>query len=178
MKSWLRSPTQNQSAGNDRQRQGRKQQADSRSGKQQGQPRAGSEGNQARRQGRSANPSGGEGQAADRAEAGNAGNKPDSSSERRRAENRSSGQRRNDAEDRDALAARLGQRGEQDKQTAMNDTQAPVPGDATQSTSESQQATAQWLRRIPDDPGGLWRRKFLYQYKREYQSQQDEARPW
>jgi Ca-activated chloride channel family protein len=31
--------------------------------------------------------------------------------------------------------------------------------------SEEQQAAEQWLRRIPDDPGGLLRRKFLYQYR-------------
>ncbi len=31
--------------------------------------------------------------------------------------------------------------------------------------SEEQQTLQQWLRRIPDDPGGLWRRKFLYQYR-------------
>lgn len=30
---------------------------------------------------------------------------------------------------------------------------------------ESQQAIEQWLRRIPDDPGGLLRRKFLFQSK-------------
>ncbi len=30
---------------------------------------------------------------------------------------------------------------------------------------ESQQALEQWLRRIPDDPEGLLRRKFLYQYR-------------
>ena len=30
----------------------------------------------------------------------------------------------------------------------------------------SQQAADQWLRRIPQDPGGLLRRKFLYQYQR------------
>ena len=30
---------------------------------------------------------------------------------------------------------------------------------------EEQQAAEQWLRRIPDDPGGLLRRKFLYQYR-------------
>jgi len=29
-----------------------------------------------------------------------------------------------------------------------------------------QQAAEQWLRRIPQDPGGLLRRKFLYQYQR------------
>jgi Ca-activated chloride channel family protein len=30
--------------------------------------------------------------------------------------------------------------------------------------SEEQRAAEQWLRRIPDDPAGLLRRKFLYQY--------------
>ena len=30
---------------------------------------------------------------------------------------------------------------------------------------EEQMAAQQWLRRIPDDPGGLLRRKFLYQYR-------------
>jgi Ca-activated chloride channel family protein len=29
----------------------------------------------------------------------------------------------------------------------------------------SEQAAKQWLRKIPDDPGGLLRRKFIYQYK-------------
>ncbi|CAA6823954.1 MAG: TPR domain protein in aerotolerance operon, partial [uncultured Thiotrichaceae bacterium] len=31
-------------------------------------------------------------------------------------------------------------------------------------TKEQEQAMEQWLRRIPDDPAGLWRRKFQYQY--------------
>ncbi len=31
--------------------------------------------------------------------------------------------------------------------------------------TEQQQADEQWLRRIPDDPGGLLRRKFLYEYE-------------
>ena len=31
--------------------------------------------------------------------------------------------------------------------------------------SKQQQATRQWLRRIPDDPGGLLRNKFRYQYQ-------------
>lgn len=41
-----------------------------------------------------------------------------------------------------------------------------------------QQATEQWLRRIPDDPSGLLRRKFLYQYRRQQQSQPGETKPW
>lgn len=36
---------------------------------------------------------------------------------------------------------------------------------ATGEPDETEQATEQWLRRIPDDPGGLLRRKFYYQYR-------------
>jgi Ca-activated chloride channel family protein len=49
----------------------------------------------------------------------------------------------------------------------------------------SQQAAEQWLRRIPQDPGGLLRRKFLYQYQRLGVDQDggsvwpdDEKHPW
>ncbi len=37
---------------------------------------------------------------------------------------------------------------------------------------ESQQAMKQWLRRIPDDPGGLLRRKFLLEHRRRQESGQ------
>lgn len=39
--------------------------------------------------------------------------------------------------------------------------------------SEERLAAEQWLRRIPDDPGGLLRRKFLYQYQQRQQSSTD-----
>ncbi len=35
--------------------------------------------------------------------------------------------------------------------------------------TEQQQALEQWLRRVPDDPGGLLRRKFDYQYRQNMQ---------
>jgi len=41
---------------------------------------------------------------------------------------------------------------------------AQGPEDVEQWASE--QAAEQWLRRVPQDPGGLLRRKFLYQYQR------------
>ena len=50
---------------------------------------------------------------------------------------------------------------------------------------EQEQAMEQWLRRIPDDPGGLLRRKFRYQYQREGKDQDgnsvwpdNEVQPW
>jgi Ca-activated chloride channel family protein len=42
---------------------------------------------------------------------------------------------------------------------------------------EAARAMEQWLRRIPDDPGGLLRRKFLYQY-RQQQRAPEEEQPW
>ena len=48
-----------------------------------------------------------------------------------------------------------------------------------------EQAMEQWLRRIPNDPGGLLRRKFRYQYQRSGKDQDgnnlwpdDEVQPW
>jgi Ca-activated chloride channel family protein len=46
-------------------------------------------------------------------------------------------------------------------------------------SSEEQIAAEQWLRRIPDDPGGLLRRKFLYQYQQRAQREGTGSRqPW
>ena len=56
---------------------------------------------------------------------------------------------------------------------------------ALRQQQEQQQAMEQWLRRIPDDPGGLLRRKFRYQYQRYGKDQEgrdvwpdDEVQPW
>ena len=45
---------------------------------------------------------------------------------------------------------------------------------------EREMANEQWLRRIPDDPSGLLRRKFLLQYRRlaDQQGLQPEAQTW
>lgn len=45
------------------------------------------------------------------------------------------------------------------------------------SITEEEKATEQWLKRIPDDPGGLLRRKFHYQYK-QIPNQADSEQPW
>jgi len=54
------------------------------------------------------------------------------------------------------------------------------------SEQEQMQAMEQWLRRVPNDPGGLLRRKFRDQYQREGRdqdgnplwSEQEEVQPW
>jgi len=81
----------------------------------------------------------------------------------------------------------------------LSDTVEPSPGEngrdtdpqerlATASQSEStrddqksEQALQQWLRRIPDDPGGLLRRKFLLEHRRRLESGttvDSSGRPW
>jgi Ca-activated chloride channel homolog len=57
------------------------------------------------------------------------------------------------------------------QQQAANELgQQPEQGRAAESKDAEhwadEQAAEQWLRRIPQDPGGLLRRKFLYQYQR------------
>ena len=44
--------------------------------------------------------------------------------------------------------------------------------------NEEKQATEQWLRRIPDDPGGLLRRKFLYQYQQRDHGRDQGDKTW
>lgn len=50
----------------------------------------------------------------------------------------------------------------------------------SQEDLEQEQAMKQWIQRIPDDPGGLLRNKFLYQYQqRQGNTEQDgERKPW
>lgn len=52
------------------------------------------------------------------------------------------------------------------KESQQNGTLAQSESDKDLTQAEGQQMMEQWLRRIPDDPGGLLRRKFLYQYQR------------
>lgn len=65
---------------------------------------------------------------------------------------------------------------EEDQQPAVA---GQAPEQAEPLTSEEQLAAQQWLRRIPDDPGGLLRRKFLYQYQqRDQQVNSGIAQQW
>jgi Ca-activated chloride channel homolog len=48
--------------------------------------------------------------------------------------------------------------------------------ETTEELDLDEQQTQQWLKKIPDDPGGLLRRKFQYQYGRE--KHQNEKQPW
>lgn len=74
------------------------------------------------------------------------------------------GEGRDDAGDRD-----------RDTQTGQ---QAPRPVEEPRLTAEEQQAMAQWLRRIPDDPGGLLRRKFQLEYSKRRTERPEGTDAW
>ncbi len=74
-------------------------------------------------------------------------------------------------EDLDALQREL-ERAAREAEQQQGQGEAGEPTDpaelaAERRAQERAQAMEQWLRRIPDDPGGLLRRKFRYQYQRQ-----------
>ncbi len=67
---------------------------------------------------------------------------------------------------------------QQQKQDDLQSNAAARGNPETEAQSEEQQAAEQWLRRIPDDPGALLRRKFRYQYSRRGQNPVREQQQW
>ena len=56
--------------------------------------------------------------------------------------------------------------------------QQPTPADKDRQKDEQEQAMEQWLRRIPDDPAGLLRRKFRYQYQQRQRENSGSDKTW
>lgn len=70
-----------------------------------------------------------------------------------------------------------GQENEQPGELGEGEPQAGEPESIDSWSEEDAQAMEQWLRRIPDDPGGLLRRKFMGQHQRRG-APEDEAESW
>ncbi|MGB4860396.1 MAG: VWA domain-containing protein [Dokdonella sp.] len=65
------------------------------------------------------------------------------------------------------MAQQQATEGEESPKDAKPDAQAVREADPAE--QEKQQALEQWLERVPDDPGGLLRRKFAIEYQRRMQ---------
>jgi Ca-activated chloride channel family protein len=66
-----------------------------------------------------------------------------------------------------------------DEQQAAEEEQREGEQQAQSSSEmENEQATEQWLRQIPDDPGGLLRRKFEYEFQKKYGGRARRPRAW
>ena len=75
----------------------------------------------------------------------------------------------------DEQKSKEAQQNEEEK-AEENADKAEQEKESLESFDESKQATEQWLKRIPDDPAGLLRRKFKYQYgQRERKGTQNES---
>lgn len=75
------------------------------------------------------------------------------------------------------------QAAQQEQQAADEQPQEPpeqsiAQAEPSDAPSEEQQAMEQWLQRIPDDPGGLLRRKFLYEHQRRGQRVPSGVKTW
>jgi len=73
----------------------------------------------------------------------------------------------------------------QQRDDAESQQMSQAQAEAMRHAQEQTQAMEQWLRRIENDPGGLLRRKFRYQYQRQGMDQDgnsvwpdDEVEPW
>ncbi len=73
---------------------------------------------------------------------------------------------------------RQAQQGEEEGEQGEKDARMAQAESESMREREEQAAVEQWLRRIPDDPGGLLRRKFLYQYKRENTAAAEDEETW
>ncbi len=70
------------------------------------------------------------------------------------------------------------QQKESDEESESEESEQPSQSEMAQNWSEEdEQAMEQWLRRIPDDPGGLLRRKFRNQHQRRG-APADESETW
>ncbi|WP_455366372.1 VWA domain-containing protein [Kaarinaea lacus] len=106
-----------------------------------------------------------------------------SNAQQEQQQNQESAQQQQAEEEQSEQKQEAQQQAEQHKQ------QEQEPDDATPShvaqgnddledDPESMRRTEQWLRRIPDDPGGLLRRKFRYQSQMNQRQAQGESKPW
>lgn len=79
----------------------------------------------------------------------------------------------------DAAKQAEAEQAEKDQQeTGEEKAISKVPEASEQPLDEASQANEQWLRRIPDNAGGLLKRKFQYQYRQRSQRSAGDAEAW
>jgi Ca-activated chloride channel family protein len=95
------------------------------------------------------------------------------------------GDEENSDEDLEALQQELQRAAEESQSGEQPQQMSEAELAQLRQQQEQQQAMEQWLRRIPDDPGGLLRRKFRHQYQRSGKDQDgndvwpdNEVQPW
>jgi Ca-activated chloride channel family protein len=136
----------------------------------------------------SSNQSGDQNQQSDNESSSDSENSENSSQANNESSEQDGSQREQEMSEEDMQALqeelqRAAEEAEQNDQETRQLTQEEL--EAMRREQEQAQAMEQWLRRIPNDPGGLLRRKFRYQYQRMGRDQDgnnlwpdDEVQPW
>jgi Ca-activated chloride channel family protein len=83
-------------------------------------------------------------------------------------------QKATDAEQKDQAKQAESEQASKQQQDAQKESAQQQTDQQANDDSEQKQAQEQWLKRIPDDPAGLLKRKFKYQYSQRNQSTQQE----
>lgn len=65
-----------------------------------------------------------------------------------------------------------------EKEDAENGNETPASASNQSPDTEDEQAMEQWLRRVPDDPGGLLRRKFYYESRLRRNNENQNGTQW
>ncbi len=92
------------------------------------------------------------------------------SSEQEKQEQQQQAEQDQQAEaDKEQQADQEEQQAQQQEQAEQEQQEIELTPEEKALDAEEKQAMEQWLRRIKDDPGGLMRRKFLYQYHKRNQ---------
>jgi Ca-activated chloride channel family protein len=103
--------------------------------------------------------------------------KPEQKPEQKQSDQQQSEEKQQDKADQKKPEEQKPQQAEpgKDEEKEKAKQQAPVNAEPT---DEQQQANEQWLKRIPDDPAGLLRRKFKYQYGQRGRQESGNADGW
>jgi Ca-activated chloride channel family protein len=117
-------------------------------------------------------------QGADQQSSTDGGEQDASAAEQGEQQEEAAGEQQQSADEEGAEAEQ--QSAQQDGEDGKEPGEQPAEtAEANPLDSEEKQAAEQWLRRIPDDPGGLLRRKFLYQYRQQAQgADADDQQAW
>ncbi len=89
--------------------------------------------------------------------------KPEQKEEHKAGENQEA--KKEDSKEEKAKSDSAPEKQNESKSSPKNDAKKQV--EAEKLTTEQQQANEQWLKRIPDDPASLLKRKFKYQYSQQ-----------
>ena len=105
---------------------------------------------------------------------------PDKQNQDQESEDQQQGQEENeDAKDKEAEKQKEAEESEEENQEKEAKDQKASDAEPESLNEEEEQALQQWLRRVPDDPGGLLRRKFKMQYDSKNDGKRkDESSNW